>query len=71
MINSGIACLTSVNPSTPGSSHITTMDEDTRRLILNLQSEDLATLWADVTTNNDHDIDATIRVYRRQRRLLD
>ncbi|KAI5242700.1 hypothetical protein E4T43_04621 [Aureobasidium subglaciale] len=45
------------------------MSEDTRQLILRIQSEDLATLWA--SSENQSEVDATLRVYRRQLKLLD
>lgn len=46
------------------------MNEDTRRLILRLQGEDLAALWT-ASTDDNSDIDATLRAYRRQLSLLD
>jgi hypothetical protein len=46
------------------------MNEDTRKLILRIQSEDLAELWT-TSTDNSCEIDATLRVYRRQLKLLD
>jgi hypothetical protein len=46
------------------------MDEDTRKLILRIQSEDLAELWT-TSADNSCEIDATLRVYRRQLKLLD
>jgi hypothetical protein len=46
------------------------MDEDARKLILRIQSEDLADLWT-TSVDNNSEIDATIRVYRRQVNLLD
>ncbi|KAI5255307.1 hypothetical protein E4T42_02009 [Aureobasidium subglaciale] len=45
------------------------MSEDTRQLVLRIQSEDLATLWA--SSENQAEVDATLRVYRRQLKLLD
>jgi hypothetical protein len=51
-------------------SHITIMDENTRKLILRIQSEDLADLWTTSTYDNS-EIDATLRVYRRQLKVLD
>jgi hypothetical protein len=50
--------------------HITTMNEDTRKLILRIQGEDLANLWT-ASANDKSEIDATQRVYRRQLSLLD
>jgi hypothetical protein len=46
------------------------MSEDTRKLILRIQSEDLADLWT-ASANDKSEIDATQRVYRRQLSLLD
>lgn len=46
------------------------MDEDTRKLISRIQSEDLAALW-NASTNDSSEIGATLRVYRRQLSLLD
>jgi hypothetical protein len=46
------------------------MDGDTRKLILRTQSEDLAALWS-ASTDEHSEIDATLRVYRRQLKLLD
>jgi hypothetical protein len=46
------------------------MDEDTRKLILRIQGEDLAALWA-ASNDNNSEVDATLRVYRRQLSLLD
>ncbi|KAH0378235.1 hypothetical protein KCU92_g8805, partial [Aureobasidium melanogenum] len=46
------------------------MDGHTRKLILRLQSEDLAALWS-ASTANGSEIDATLRVYRRQLSKLD
>lgn len=46
------------------------MNEDTRKLILRIQSEDLAALWS-TSTENGSEVDATLRVYRRQLSILD
>lgn len=46
------------------------MNEDTRKLILRIQGEDLAALWA-ASTDSNSEVDATLRVYRRQLSLLD
>jgi hypothetical protein len=45
------------------------MSEDTRKLILRIQSEDLADLWT-ASADDKSEIDATQRVYRRQLKLL-
>ncbi|CAD0115162.1 unnamed protein product [Aureobasidium uvarum] len=45
------------------------MNKDTRKLILRLQSEDLTALWT-ASTDNNSEIDATVRAYRRQLDLL-
>jgi hypothetical protein len=54
----------------PSLLHETIMNEDTRKLILLIQGEDLAALWA-ASTDNTSEVDATLRVYRRQLSLLD
>lgn len=46
------------------------MNEDTRKLILRLQGEDLAALWT-LSIDDNSEIDATLRAYRRQLSLLD
>jgi hypothetical protein len=46
------------------------MSGDTRKLILRIQSEDLANLWT-ASANDKSEIDAAQRVYRRQLSLLD
>ncbi|KAH0367731.1 hypothetical protein KCU65_g4465, partial [Aureobasidium melanogenum] len=46
------------------------MNEDTRKKILRLQKEDLARLWTE-SIENDSELDATMRVYRRQSSILD
>ncbi|CAD0101059.1 unnamed protein product [Aureobasidium mustum] len=47
-------------------------DDETRRLILRLQMEDLASIWASSTTSADHDndlnADVSLRLYRHELR---
>lgn len=51
------------------------MDEETRRLILRLQSEDLASIWSSSTTaandGTESDADMALRVYRQELRAAD
>jgi hypothetical protein len=54
---------------------IATMNEDeTRKLILSLQMEDLATIWASSTPTNDDaelDTDVSLRLYRQELRIAE
>jgi hypothetical protein len=46
-------------------------DDETRKLILRLQMENLATIWASSTPTNDDaelDTDVSLRLYRQQLR---
>jgi hypothetical protein len=48
------------------------MDDNTRRVILRLQSQDLAALWNSQTSStNDSEIDTALRAYRRQLFIID
>jgi hypothetical protein len=50
-------------------------DDDTRKLILRLQMEDLASIWASSTTSNDDatefDADVSLRLYRQELRTAE
>jgi hypothetical protein len=50
-------------------------DDDTRKLILRLQMEDLASIWATSTTSNDDatefDADVSLRLYRQELRTAE